>query len=82
MNDTTRTYRPHAGDVVVIDGRRVGDPGRLGQILESGGAQGHERLRVLWADGRESVLYPGGDIKIHPKRRTAATRGTPSGGRS
>ncbi|HET7044950.1 MAG TPA: DUF1918 domain-containing protein [Gaiellaceae bacterium] len=78
MNDT-RTYRPHAGDVVVVDGRRVGDPGRLGQILESRGEPGHERLRVCWEDGRESVLYPGGDVRIQPKRRAAAHRST--GGR-
>jgi hypothetical protein len=76
VNDTTRTYRPHAGDVVVVDGRRVGDPGRMGQILESGGDPGHERLRVRWEDGRESVLYPGGDVRIHPKRRTASARRT------
>ncbi|HET7572850.1 MAG TPA: DUF1918 domain-containing protein [Gaiellaceae bacterium] len=77
MSDTASAYRPHTGDVVVVDGRRVGDPGRLGQILESGGDPGHERLRVRWEDGRESVLYPGGDVRIHPKRRAGARRDAP-----
>lgn len=62
MNEATRIYRPHAGD-----------GGRLGEILESGGEPGHERLRVRWEDGRESVLYPGGDVRIRPKHRARRT---------
>lgn len=78
MNEATRTYRLRAGDVVAVDGRGVGDPGRLGEILETGGAPGHERLRVRWEDGRESVLYPGGDVRIHTRHRArAARRATP-----
>jgi hypothetical protein len=69
MSDATRTYRPRAGDVVEVDGRRVGDTGRLGEILETLGERGHERLRVRWEDGRESVLYPGGDVRIRPRHR-------------
>ncbi len=72
MTNATHTDQPHAGDVVLVDGRRVGDPGRLGEVLESGGEPGHERLRVRWEDGRESVLYPGGDVRIQRKRRRAA----------
>jgi len=68
------TYSPHPGDVVVVDGRRVGASGRLGEILEAGGERGHERLRVRWEDGRESVLYPGGDAKISPKHQARPTR--------
>ncbi|HET7045225.1 MAG TPA: DUF1918 domain-containing protein [Gaiellaceae bacterium] len=73
MNEATRTYRPHAGDVVTVDGRRVGESGRLGEILEFGGDPGHERLRVRWEDGRESVLYPCGDVRIRPKHRARST---------
>jgi len=78
MSEATRTYRPHVGDIVTVDGRRVGDPGRLGEILEASGEPGHERLSVRWEDGRESVLYPGGDLRIHPKRRGGAARRTTS----
>jgi hypothetical protein len=73
MNEATRTYRPHAGDVVTVDGRRVGHLGRLGEIVETGGDPGHERLRVRWEDGRESVLYPGGDVRIRPTHRARGT---------
>lgn len=77
MNEMSRTYQPCVGDVVVVDGRRVGDPGRLGQILEAGGEPRHQRLCVRWADGRESILYPGADVRIHPRQRRRAARRTP-----
>jgi len=73
MRTATRAHRPHAGDVVTVDGRRVGDGGRLGEILEATGEPGHERLRIRWEDGRESVLYPGGDVRIYPRRGSHGT---------
>jgi hypothetical protein len=69
MSESGAGYRPRAGDVVTVDGRRVGDSGRLGEILETSGAPGHEHLRIRWEDGRESVLFPGADVRIHPKSR-------------
>ena len=47
------------GDVVEVGRRRVGDPGRTGEILAVLGRRGHRRYRVRWEDGRESILYPG-----------------------
>jgi Ala-tRNA(Pro) deacylase len=47
------------GDTVEVSGRRVGDPGRAGEILEVLGADEHPHYRVRWGDGHESVLYPG-----------------------
>jgi hypothetical protein len=78
MNPTDN-HSPRAGDVVTVDGRRVGAPGRRGEILEASGEPGHERLYVRWEDGRESVIYPGGDVRIHPKRRARTTRRTTPG---
>lgn len=72
MSKTTDVYRPHAGDVVTVDGRRVGDPGRWGEILEISGEPGHEHIRVRWEDGRESVLYPGGNVRIRPRHTAVA----------
>jgi hypothetical protein len=81
VTDKTHAYRPHAGDVVAVDGRRVGDPGRLGEILETGGDPGHEHLRVRWEDGHESILYPGDDVRIQPKSRAARARRSTPGSR-
>jgi hypothetical protein len=62
--------RARPGDVVAIDGRRVGDPGRTGEILAILGEPGHEHYRVRWEDGRESVFYPGSDAHIRPRHAT------------
>lgn len=59
-------YRPHVGDRVVVDSHRVGEVARSGEVLEAGGEPGHERLRVRWEDGHESVLYPGSDVVVRP----------------
>ena len=66
MTATEHAYRPHRGDVVEVDGRHVGDPGRLGEVVASEGEPGHERLRVRWEDGSESVLY-GSEAHVRPR---------------
>lgn len=64
--------RPHPGDVVVIAGHHVGEPERLGEILDVLGQVGHERYRVRWEDGHESIFFPGSDATI---RRAAPREG-------
>jgi Ala-tRNA(Pro) deacylase len=63
------------GDVVTVSGRRVGEPARLGEILEILGRPEHPHYRVHWEDGHESILYPGETTTI--KRRSGAARATP-----
>jgi hypothetical protein len=57
------------GDRVVSDGRYVGDSGRAGEVLEVLGESGHERCRVRWEDGHETVLYAGTDVRVERPRR-------------
>lgn len=57
------------GDVVVVSGRRVGEPARLGEILEILGPIERPHYRVRWEDGHESVLYPGETTAIRPRER-------------
>ena len=52
------------GHVVVVEGHRVGDARRLGEILEVLGEPGHEHYRVRWEDGAETIFYPSNDAKI------------------
>lgn len=58
--------RAHAGDLIVIEGRGLAKPRRVGEILEVLGAAGHAHYRVRWDDGHEAVFYPGGDAVIQP----------------
>jgi len=55
----TRQIEAAVGDTVEVSGRRVGDPGRRGEILEVLDGDEHAHYRVRWEDGHETVLYPG-----------------------
>jgi Domain of unknown function (DUF1918) len=61
MTTETET-RP--GDLVVVEGHRVGEPKRFGEILEILGESGHRHYRVRWDDGHESVYYPSNDTVV------------------
>jgi hypothetical protein len=56
---TTRRAKAHRADVVEVDGRRVGDHGRMGEILELLSAPQHPHCLVRWEGGHVSVLYSG-----------------------
>jgi Domain of unknown function (DUF1918) len=64
------THKTKRGDVIVVSGHHVGEPERTGEILEVLGDPSHERFRVRWDDGRESIFYPGSDAHIRHKTRT------------
>lgn len=63
-------HKTKRGDVVVVSGHHVGEPERTGEILEVLGDPSHERYRVRWDDGHESIFYPGSDAHIRHKTRT------------
>lgn len=52
------------GDLIVIEGHRVGQQRRVGEIVEILGAGSREHYRVLWENGRESIFTPGSDAVI------------------
>ena len=53
-----------AGDKIEITGHSVGDAPRTAVILDVLGEPGHERFRVRWEDGHESIYFPGDDAVI------------------
>jgi hypothetical protein len=61
---STSTTPVSAGDAVEVVGHKVGESARHGTIVEVLGEPGHVHYRVAWDDGRESVLYPGSDVRI------------------
>jgi Ala-tRNA(Pro) deacylase len=80
MSKAPQRLRARIGDVVAVAGRRVGDSGRSGEILEILGEPGHEHFRVRWEDEHESVFYPASDAIIKKRTRHAKTRRAQSPG--
>lgn len=64
MAKTENDLGGRVGDLVVVEGRRVGQGRRIGEILEVLGEPGHEHYRVRWDADRESVFYPSSDSTI------------------
>ena len=65
------------GDEIVITGHSVGDTPRTAEILEVLGDAGHERYRVRWEDGHESIFFPADDAIV---RRPRARRSKAAAG--
>jgi RimK family alpha-L-glutamate ligase len=72
MTKTVKGKPARAGDEIVITGHSVGNSARTALILEVLGETGHERFRVRWEDGHESIFFPGEDavVKRPTRRRT------------
>jgi hypothetical protein len=56
--------RARVGDLVIVHGHRLGEPSRMGEILDVLGGPEHEHYRVQWEDGHESIFTPGSDAVI------------------
>ena len=73
----TRTPpKARRGDLVAVAGRRVGDRGRSGEIVDVLGDDLHPHYRVRWEDGRESILYPGEGTTIRRHSRAGGAAAT------
>ncbi|MCU1595885.1 MAG: hypothetical protein JWO12_3277 [Frankiales bacterium] len=57
------------GDTIAVPGRRVGETGRLGEVLEVKGADGRPPYRVRWDDGHVAVCYPGPETRVQHEGR-------------
>jgi len=81
MTKTTTVHgKPaRAGDKISVAGHAVGVPGKMGEILEVVGESGHERFRVRWEDGHESIFFPAEDAVIErpsPRQQGQTARRT------
>lgn len=59
-------------DRLVVHGAKVGQPDRVGEIVEVVHSHGPQRYRVRWSDGHESIYSPGADAEIDPQARAKA----------
>jgi RimK family alpha-L-glutamate ligase len=64
MTKTVEGKPARAGDEISITGHAVGDAPKTAVILEVLGEPGHERFRVRWEDGHESIFFPGDDAVV------------------
>ncbi len=77
MTKTVQGKPAHAGDEIVITGHSVGDSSKMAVIVEVLGDPGHERFRVRWEDGHESIFFPGEDAIVRrPTRGRAKSPGS------
>jgi hypothetical protein len=60
------------GDQIAIPGRHVGDAGRVGEILEVRGPDGHAPYIVRWSDGHEALCCPGPEARLVHEGQLAA----------
>ena len=60
------------GDHLLVEGHKVGQPRRDGEVLEVRGADGQPPYVVRWADGHEGLVYPGNDAHVVPSTASNA----------
>jgi hypothetical protein len=62
----------HVGDRLILEAVRVGEPRRVGVILELRHADGTPPYVVRWLDDcTETLVFPGSDAHIEPASRAA-----------
>ena len=68
MTKTVPTQQTRPGDLIVVDGHRVGEGRRIGEILEVFVTNSHEHYRVRWDDDHESLFYPSSDAMVQHRQ--------------
>jgi len=58
------------GDRLHVHGATVGEPDRIGEIVEVHGTDGTPPYLVRFSDGRTSLVYPGPDAVVEPSEGT------------
>ena len=56
--------RASVGDGLVVEGRKVDDARREGEVLEVRGEDGAPPYLVRWSDGHEALTFPGPDAHV------------------
>ncbi|NYI99972.1 hypothetical protein HNR19_000671 [Nocardioides thalensis] len=55
------------GDRLLVEGHKVGDPRREGEVVEVRGSDGAPPYVVRWTDGHEGLVFPGPDAHVVPR---------------
>ncbi|GLW67304.1 hypothetical protein Arub01_55470 [Actinomadura rubrobrunea] len=62
------------GDRLHVHGKVVGQPDRVGEIIEVRGPDGTPPYVVRFEDGHEGLCFPGPDAVIEPAGRKATAK--------
>src|SRR5207237_464895 len=55
-------------DRIVVEGSKVGQERRNGEIVEVIDTPGPRHYRVRWSDGHESIFFPSSDARVVVKK--------------
>ena len=59
--------KAQVGDRIILERVHLGEPRRIGLILEVHGADGKPPFLVKWLDtDHETLLFPGPDARVEP----------------
>ena len=58
-------------DRIIVEGSKVGQGRRDGEIVEVIDTPGPRHYRVRWSDGHESIFFPSSDARVEATRRTS-----------
>jgi hypothetical protein len=70
------------GDRLHIHGHTVGDPDRMGEIVEVRGGAGKPPYLVRFDDGHTRLVFPGPDAVIEQRARTGGGRKSAPGAKA
>jgi Domain of unknown function (DUF1918) len=63
--------KAQAGDRLILAGTHVGDPQRVGVVVEVHGPDGAAPYLVRWMDSdHETLCFPGADARVEPVAHT------------
>jgi hypothetical protein len=57
----------HKGDRLVVEGKKVGQGRRSGEVTRVEGQEGRQRLWVRWDDGHETMFMPSSGVRVEAK---------------
>ena len=57
-----------AGDHIVIEGHKVGEPERDCEVIEVHGPDGAPPYMVRWDSGEEDLFFPGSDATVRSRK--------------
>jgi hypothetical protein len=62
------------GSRIIVEGNKVGQRRREGEVVEVMATLEPAHYRVRWSDGHESIFFPSSDARVETGRRTSARR--------
>jgi uncharacterized protein DUF1918 len=58
-----------SGDRIIVEGSKVGQVRREGEVLEVVKSSSSTYYRVRWGDGHEAIFFPSSDARVVSKAR-------------